>query len=290
MSVTTKDLAQAASRYLKANEKATSALSELGDLIWQAQEEDMAINEIARVTGLARSRVHYILNQQSKKRNEETKYNRAVSGSGGDKAFGPFEAGDETAEALIRHGAVGVLEWRDDSEPDDRTRIRFANGKVTVHNAEVIERYPDDPNEEPEPIEALYQAARTDGERSLLDDLRLRAGLTWKCECGWVNGKDQLRCDSGCGAYAPHSPGYVWVDWSITDDLGAMVGPIYSSRYSTDPVLFKDSDEALNEDTFDDHRWQDSWLGKVNIDRIYWLPLAERYPARSLPPSRSGGK
>ena len=76
MSVTTKDLNQAASRYLKANEKATSALSELGDLIWQAQEEDMAINEIARVTGLARSRVHYILNQQSKKRNEETKYNR----------------------------------------------------------------------------------------------------------------------------------------------------------------------------------------------------------------------
>lgn len=76
MSVTTKNLGAAATRYLKANDKATSALSELSELIWQAQEEGVAINEIARVTGLARSRVHYILTQQTKKRGEETKYNR----------------------------------------------------------------------------------------------------------------------------------------------------------------------------------------------------------------------
>ena len=76
MSVTTKALNQAASKYFKADQKADEALSALSDLIWEAQEEGIPINQIAQVTGLARSRVHYILTQQTKKRGEETKYNR----------------------------------------------------------------------------------------------------------------------------------------------------------------------------------------------------------------------
>ncbi len=43
--------------------------------------------------------------------------------------------------------AAGTINWTDDVDPDERWRIRLANGKATQHDAVVTVEYPTDPGE-----------------------------------------------------------------------------------------------------------------------------------------------
>jgi hypothetical protein len=49
----------------------------------------------------------------------------------------------------------------------------------------------------------LYGIA-TDEETAVLDGLVLRAGVAWKCTCGWHNGERVLYCED-CGQRGPRT-------------------------------------------------------------------------------------
>ena len=55
-----------------------------------------------------------------------------------------------------------------------------------------------------EAISRLYDAA-DDYEASMIEDVAVRAGLVWKCACGWANRPKDRRCD-GCKAKRPVEP------------------------------------------------------------------------------------
>ena len=55
---------------------------------------------------------------------------------------------------------------------------------------------------QPDPYSDLLDAATTDYEREVLDELRRKAGLIVACACGWDIGREQETCD-GCGQPRP---------------------------------------------------------------------------------------
>jgi len=55
---------------------------------------------------------------------------------------------------------------------------------------------------QPDPYSDLLDAATTDYEREVLDELRRKAGLIVACPCGWDVGREQETCD-GCGQPRP---------------------------------------------------------------------------------------
>ncbi len=62
---TLEDLKRLGKKYQKAKSQAAQYQEELTMLVWQAQEEGIGISEIARVTGLSRPNVHYLITKVS---------------------------------------------------------------------------------------------------------------------------------------------------------------------------------------------------------------------------------
>lgn len=95
----------------------------------------------------------------------------------------------------------------------------------------------------------LYAVA-DDNEAAVLDDLGLRAGLLWKCPCGWLNVEAQGTTCDGCGGgrgrheHNPRIRGATEPDWRVgnwPDEHGDRWVAYDASRLIWEPVWLEES-------------------------------------------------